>query len=230
MSSVIKSADASAVATMHRRDQATGVPLRRKSEIELEIEARDARIAKLEAAIAQKERETRDLHSSLAEAFSKGEAQGIEKGRSAADKREEERLGAITAAITAQCKSFNQTLKNCETLAAVMALACLDKLFGDEDANAARVETLLRRQLDTLERGAVVGVEVSPQDFDEEALGELRARMGPRQVTLELASDLRSGGCRLTPRLGEIDIGLDTQWKSVRELLAAMAYEGAASC
>lgn len=230
MSAVIKSADPAMGAAVRPipAQRARGViepgsPGDIKGPLEHRIDELEARITALtqEALEARAEAET---------AYTRGEAQGRAAGRQEAEERELERSALLADAITASRQDFAAALSETQRLAALLAKDCLDKLFGDAAANMDRVCALLRGQISLVEREQVVKVIVSAADFGEEALDRLRQTMPSRVLDIVRDPDLPTGGCKLLPRLGEIDIGLHTQWQVVGELLLHMALGDLQTC
>lgn len=180
-------------------------------------------IAELEGRIAAMTRTAEELRAEAAAAFARGEEEGREMGRREAEDREQERLALLEKGIAACRKDFAEALGATERLAALLAKDCLDKLFADVSANADRVCALLRAQMIEVQQHELLAVVVSTSDFSEEGLERLRAVVPDRAVELRRDAALPTGSCKLRARLGEIDIGLGTQWQAVGDLLSAAA-------
>jgi type III secretion protein L len=217
MSAIIKSAAANAVVREIPMPQPALVEETRAEE------RCERRIAELEARIATLTREATDLRADAKAAFVRGEEEGRRAGQRQAEDREQERLAALAQAIANARKELSEALGATERLAALLAKSCLDKLFAEDGENGARVCALLRVQMGRIERQQLIAVEVSPDDFSDEALGQLRAVLANDAVTIRRNPDLPTGSCRLQPRLGEIDIGLGTQWRAIAGLLERLA-------
>lgn len=184
-------------------------------------------IAELEAQVAELRREAVALQAEIKAAFVKGEAEGRKVGQGQAEDREHERVAALATGIATSQKALAEALAATEGLAAVLAKSCLDKLFGEEGDNVDRVCALLRVQMAQIERRQLIAVDVSAKDFSEDALTQVRAIVASDAVVVRRRAELGSGACKLQPRLGEIDIGLDVQWPAVAALLDRLAGAGA---
>lgn len=182
----------------------------------------ERRIEELEAAFAERDITITTLREDVRKARAEGEAKGRERGLREAEDRQADRLALLEKAITAGRARLDDSLADTAQLAAALARDCLDKLFGNPDFRAEAVEAILRVQMARLTGEARIAITVSAADFPDQALAGL-VRDG---VTFASEPDMPSGGCVLKPRLGEIDIGLDTQWQAVRALLDDLA-EGA---
>jgi flagellar biosynthesis/type III secretory pathway protein FliH len=230
MTAIIKSADAAmtaAVRPIPPADMAAASAVPRGDDREERLEAC---IAELEERIAALTREAEDLRAEAAAALARGEEKGREMGKRDAEDRERERLDLLEKGILAGRKELAEALGATERLAALLARDCLDKLFADASANADRVCALLRAQMVQIEQHELLAVVVSAADFSEEGLERLRTVVPDRAVELRRDADLPAGSCKLRARLGEIDIGLGTQWQAVGDLLADMALAELPPC
>jgi len=159
----------------------------------------------------------------LREARAEGRREGVEAA--AHDHAVQARL--LAGAAQDAVDEFTTRLAEIEGLAALLAQAALSKVFDRTDAQAELVISAIRRQMNELKRAAVVVIEVSPADFpSEEALAAGAAGAGGG-YRLAVDPDLGPGGCVVKLRLGELDIGLGTQWAALSRLLGDMAAEGA---
>lgn len=182
-----------------------------------------ARIASLETALAAEKKKAVVLREEVATASAKGEAEGHRRGLAEAESKEAERITRLGKGMDEANAVMRQELAASEDLAYAVAAACLEKLFGQESSRADLVTDLIRHQMARLGRHAVVAMTISVHDFSEEALETLRAMTGLADV--QRSPNLPPGGCILKPRLGEMDIGLDTQWSAIRDFLEQLAFE-----
>lgn len=223
MTPIIKSADpamTAAVRPVPQADIATSLGATGADDRE---ERLAACIAELEERIAAMAAKAEELRAEAAAAFARGEEEGREIGRCEAEDRERERLDLLEKGIASGRSDLAEALGATERLAALLARDCLDKLFADASANADRVCALLRAQMTQIEQHELLAVVVSAADFSEDGLERLRTAVPDRAVELRRDADLPSGSCKLRARLGEIDIGLGTQWQAIGDLLADMA-------
>jgi flagellar biosynthesis/type III secretory pathway protein FliH len=179
------------------------------------LQAREARIGELEC----------DLDAGLADAEAKGREAGLAQGAEA----KAEALAILEGSAERALGDFRAELQALEILAVALAKAGLAKVFGDGGEMTDKVARLIRRQLQELERTAVLRMEVSAADFGSgEALDGLRLAAGLDDVELKANDALSAGDCRIRLRLGELDIGLGQQWGRLSGMLDdALAVEAA---
>jgi flagellar biosynthesis/type III secretory pathway protein FliH len=185
-----------------------------------------ARVEQLEQQLEEKSRAARQAEVASEQARIQAYEEGRLVGQKEAETREGERLDALEQALSKAIGQLAQALGGAERLAALLARDCLDIVFGQSDDRASMVLDLLARQIAGLAPGELIEVQLAQSDFlDRTALDTLAGRMGLASAQLVLRSDLRSGDARLRLRLGENDIGLDTQWKRLSEALIGAVEE-----
>jgi len=119
---------------------------------------------------------------------------------------------------------LDESLASLERLAAALAGECLDTVLGDRKYRAQTVRKILAAQCAKIEKSALLAVELSDADFpDAEALAVIERDIAPSQAALSARAEVPSGGCRMVLRLGQMDVGLDRQWGTLRDLLAEIA-------
>lgn len=222
MSAIIKSADVT-IGTIVRALPQQSVERSPPTAVDDRCERLERRILDLEARIATLTTQAADLRTEAEAALERGRTEGHKRGLQSAEDREEERVRTLANAILASRKDMAEALDATERLAALLAKACLDKLFSETDKNADHVCALLRAQMQEFEREQLVAVAVSAEDFSEEGLNRLRELVANDAVAIRRDPRLPSGSCKLQPRLGEMDIGLDTQWTAIGDLLLEIA-------
>lgn len=218
MSAVIKSsgAGASGLVRPHRMRSVDALPL----ELPDEETLLQARIAQLEAELVRQAEVARqqEKHSSLAR--EQARAEGYRKGLEDAARKEAERLETLKSCAKSAVKAFEGSLSEAETLAVLLARTCLETLFGTAKGRVQTVCDLIRRQLETMTGETVVMLKVSREDFpDEKAVAALLADSGLDRARVEVDSALKPGAASLQLGLGQMELGIDRQWGSLRQLL-----------
>ncbi len=223
MSRVIKSADVAELAAVRPVTMSTSVQPAVVSSRDDERDFLRRRIAALEGDVRLRDATIQELRDARAQAFTDGEVEGIAAGLQQASDRQVERLALLDAAIRDSQSILSNGVAGLDRLAAELARDCLDKIFADPDHQAARVTEILAAQLCSIEKSMLVRIEVSRVDFpDDEALAALAAKHELFRTTVTATTALPTGGCVLTLRLGQMEIGLDRQWASLRDVLDAI--------
>ena len=207
-------------------------PLREALEVELQAQSRQIeelidQVALLQEELAAVRDEASVGRILLAEkdaeiqaAVADAAVAGREDGRREGAEAKVEILLALDAAITRTAEQLRADMQSLEPIAIALARAALTKVFGDTPHIDDRIARLVRRQLESLDRAAVLSVTVSANDFsDDDALATLSAAAGLEGLVVQASEALGSGDCRMRLRLGELDVGLSRQWSSLRALL-----------
>lgn len=165
----------------------------------------------------------RDQHArAVKEAFERGQREGLEQ----AESREAARLAALERALSDAALRFDQKLAGLERLAAELAEAALTRLLDDPDAPARLSVSFIARQVAELKTAGAVRIRVSMADFaDEASLAELTARLrgAGGQIEIVREATLEQGQATLDCVLGQADLDLAHQWRSLAALLHDMA-------
>jgi len=224
MKRVIKSQDAAPA--LFVRPIATNVAaIAAAPVVDSALDQAQARIAELEAALADQIRCNDLMPAELEKAFARGRAEGAAAGRAEALNRESERLALLEVAIAAARSDLAGALEGAERLALLLARDSLDILLGDPDYRSEILIGLIRQQVAQAGQAAIVEVRVCPEDFpDMTALEKLNILNG-NNAALRSDASMTSGQCRMILVLGQADIGLDQQWATMRSLLGDMAAE-----
>jgi flagellar biosynthesis/type III secretory pathway protein FliH len=194
-----------------------------------EFDRLEAEVAALADALAAREEELEALSAEARDAFARGEAEGREAGRAEAEDQGAATLAALEDAAERALAKFADELAGMETLAALLARTCLEKMLIASEDRTRLVCDLIRGQAAALGAGAVVELRVSAEDFaTPDALDQAQAALGERGCKLSASDSLASGDCTLALRLGALEIGLDQQWGSLRAGLDAIV-DGEAS-
>jgi flagellar biosynthesis/type III secretory pathway protein FliH len=161
----------------------------------------------------------------LADAARKADAEGYARGLADAPKLEAERLAILRSGVEGAQTSVAASLSAIEGLAAQLARTCLEKLFGSAEPRADLVCDLIHARLARMQDAALVSIRVSADDFSgDTATARIRGLPALARTAIVIDPLLPSGSCRMTVRLGEIDIGLDQQWSSLRTVLDEWAH------
>lgn len=187
----------------------------------------ERRITALTDELRQRDEAVAALRREVEQALERGKAEGRQLGLREAQDREAERLQRLEKTLEQAQSSFQASLAATERLAVLIARECLAKLLGDPDARADLIYSLVRAQLERIDRASLLAVDVSAADFsDDTALETLIAQSGLGEICVKAKGDVPSGGCTMTLRLGKIDIGLDQQWGAISAFLHDMASPG----
>lgn len=223
MSNIIKSANATGIATLHALGAPITVPVTADAEDE-ERRSMVHRIAWLESDLRRCGEEVVELRSEIERAREEGREQGYESGLVAAEDRQAERLALLESAMQRAHASLVESMQSVVRLAPLLAQDCVDIILGDTANRADHVAGIVEKQLALLDRAMLVGIRVSRLDFpDDAALAALSARVAPDAVHLVAAEEIPAGGCTMVMRLGCIQVGIDQQWPVLRALLGEMS-------
>lgn len=160
----------------------------------------------------------------LAEAYAEGEAAGRVLAEAEFNEDRQAALDLLEQGLNDARAEFAGALASAEGLAALIAREALNKMFGDCGSRQQIVLDLIKHQFAQIERGGVVRVEVSRDDFpDTSEVARLAAQLGLRADALRVSDELSRGDCRVKLRLGSMDIGLSRQWEKISEALSEMA-------
>ncbi|HEU0065780.1 MAG TPA: FliH/SctL family protein [Sphingomonas sp.] len=177
--------------------------------------------ARLTEALAQAQADTK---AAADVAHAAGRAEGHRAGLAAAVRQDAARRDALDAGIARALAQFDEALTACERLAAALARAALAKAFAPSDTIAEPVLATIARNAALFRDAGAVAIRVSAADFADAGAAQDVAERGtgaPIVVTIDPA--LPAGACRVTARLGTIDLGLDTQWSALAALLDDLA-------
>lgn len=221
MSALIKSSQGAAVRPFNAALRPPVSPL------EEECERLRQRIAALESELGRRDATIVDLRAEIPRMLEKGKAEGHEAGLNDAQDRQEERLALLGDGIRQAQTKLNENMTALERLAALLARECLDVVLGDAKHRASSVRKILANQVARIEKSSVLAIELSKADFpDDESLSALAQEL--RHASLTASEAMAPGGCRMTLRLGTLEVGLDRQWTSLRAVLDSIATEGGA--
>jgi hypothetical protein len=187
-------------------------------------------IAGLEGQLRERDSEIKRLQGDIHRAFEEGVERGCEQGRGEAEDRQAERLALLEMALGRADIQIRETLSAVGRLAPVLASDCLDILFGEAGSRAGLIEELIRHQVAMIDKTLSLRVELSSADFSsEESLDALAHRLALPVTAFDIRDDFVSGKCAMVLRLGRMEIGIDQQWGSLRDLLTEMALPGGQS-
>ncbi|MGQ0661102.1 FliH/SctL family protein [Sphingosinicella sp.] len=183
----------------------------------VELEALRADYERLTEALAAAREQA---ESAVAEAIGKGRAQGRAEAR--AD--DEKKFELISEALAKASSLWEERLIELDGLAARIAGASAEKVFGPWEQASELVTRAARERLDKLRREAVLAIHVSAKDFpDDKALEAAAEQMGRPRNHLIADPDLAAGDCRIDLTLGHIDIGPRSQFAALAALLDDLA-------
>ena len=178
-----------------------------------------------EAELNRLRKQVEQLESALA-AAKKAEDDARDAGRKTglaeAHREDTARLALLEATLAQVVGNFEARLGVLDGLAPLLARAALEKLCVPPENWVVLLEGVIARQLGALRRSSVVALFVSPEDFDQPGT----AALASGRAHVEMDADLASGAARIELKLGQIDLDVQQQWKSLSALLDAMAGEG----
>jgi flagellar biosynthesis/type III secretory pathway protein FliH len=220
MSGLIKSGEAAQLAPLRLVALSEPRPLSSEAQQTLRLEAR---IIELEDERERLLAQAADLRRQIELAFDKGKEDGRSEGLAAADDRREERLAILRDAAQSAGAALSTALTELETVAVGLAVETLDIMFGETLDRRDAVVALVRHQLGRLDAASLVRIEVAADDFgNDDDLAVLAALPELRAVTVIRSAALRPGDCRMTARIGELDLGLTRQWSVLKQQLDAL--------
>lgn len=221
MSTLIKSSQGAVVRPL-------GMALRPPvSPLEEECERLRQRVTALDGELGRRDATIAELRAEIPRAEEKAKAEGRELGFKDAQDRQEARLALLDAGIRQAQTRLSENMSSLERLAALLARECLDTVLGDPKHRASSVRKIIANQVAKIEKSSVLTIELSKADFpDDEALAALAEALRP--AALSASEAMAPGACRMTLRLGTIEVGLDRQWTSLRAVLDSIATEGRA--
>jgi len=181
-------------------------------------------VTDLETELRQRDEAIRAHKAELATTFASGKAEGRLLALTEAQDRQAERMTLLEAALRLADAHICERLSSLDRLAALLAQECLDIILGDRNARSDFLRQIIDRQIAEIEKSLLIGLKLSPEDFpDRKSLDALAKEVGMRATTVTTADAIPTGGCVLTLRLGEIDVGINQQWSVLRDTLSQIA-------
>jgi flagellar biosynthesis/type III secretory pathway protein FliH len=201
-----------------------GAPAWRARELEHAPALRDPEVEALEARIATLEAALEDSAARAAEAIAAARAQGRKDAEASFTASEAERLQHLKEGVSRAARAISERLGGLDKLALAICETVLAPIFAEHDIHGA-MASAIRRQLNALQRESVLCVLVSPLDFsDEAALHALQRDLGlDLQTQIACDEKLAQGECRIELRLGQIELSTPRYWQEVRAMLSALA-------
>ncbi len=224
MSGIIKSgnlSDLASVRALHTPAPAAVLPLVRQDE---EKERLRRSVATLEGELRERDVAIEVLRKDVERAFDDGMAKGRDAGLTEAADRQADRLVLLERSLEETKDALGAGLVSLDRLAALLARDCVEMILGNADDRAGLIARIVAAQVAKIDKAMLLGIEVSREDFaDEAALADLAGRLAPLSVSLSASADLAAGGCVMVLRLGRMRVGLDQQWGTLSALLGEMA-------
>ena len=224
MSRVIKSLDL--VGHAEVRALARAAPLAVASPQDEERERFRTRIAQLESELRQRDLAAASLRADIDTARETGRSEGRAAGVREAEDRQAARLTLLEQNLRGARDKLDECFAALGRLAMLVAQECLDTILGDPEYRADALRAIVAKQLTQIEKPALLAIEVSGTDFpDAASLAAIEGEVAPHRVAVRANAEIAVGGCRMTLRLGRMDIGIDQQWGTLRALLGEIAAE-----
>jgi flagellar biosynthesis/type III secretory pathway protein FliH len=165
------------------------------------------------------------LRSDAQEQVLAAREQGRIEGAEVAQRDYAVEAAAIAKTAEAAAAGFGGFLSTIEEMSVVIAHAALSKMFDQPERHSEFVGSLIKRQVLELQGQTIVSIHVSGSDFPDEESLRMAARDGGNP-DLTVDGDLPAGACLIKLKLGEIDIGLPTQWNALSKLLLETVCAG----
>lgn len=206
------------------RPFALSVPPKSPSPYDEEVGRLRQQIASLEGQLRERDSDIKRLERDIQRSLEKGLERGREQGRNEAEDRQDERLAALETSLGRAEIHVRETLSAIGRLAPALAVDCLDILFGEAGSRASQIEQMIRHQVAMIDKALLLRIELSAEDFSGGAsLDALARRLALPVTDFDIRDDFASGKCAIALRLGRMEIGIDQQWGSLRDLLNEMA-------
>lgn len=174
----------------------------------------------LQAREAELELGAQNLPVAVAAAEAKGHQAGLEAGR----ERGEKALNQLGLGMEVALRNLSAQMTGMECLAVGIAKWGLEKILGPSADRSRLIVDLISRQVEELEDGAILQIDVSAADFPNElavlALRDSHAALGSR---IKVRDRLAAGDCSIKLELGGIEIGLSQQWDRLSTALDELA-------
>ncbi len=185
-----------------------------------ERQALEARLENAKAALIEFEREAKAREEA---AHERGMAEGIATSEAAAREAQATHDAALREGVTHAVDAFREQMGLLETLAIDLALASLERIFGNASDDAIRVSKTIAHHVRQMTGETIIGIDVSPQDFpsdDSLARAFDTPELAPA-VKIIRNPDLSHGECTIRLHSCEIDASPPSQLKRIRTTLEA---------
>lgn len=181
----------------------------------------------------ESEKQLADLRqkiNALEERLIRDVAKAREDGRKEAEqtfvKDEASRLSMLKANLEAAVTTATASFNSMEKLALVVCEDALAKVFAKPASYRQLVADAIAKQLGSLRKETVLGIHVSAQDFsDSKSLEALALAAGTGNITLHRDDELRTGACRISVRLGHIELSLPEHWEAMKSAFSELMAE-----
>ena len=199
------------------RNGEEAVPLRDLPSVREAVQTpeEEERPSAVERHISSLEQRIAELENESDEAVARAHERGIAEGRAAADERQSERLALFQSALDTARRSLSESIASNRDIAIELARIALRRLF----AEPAHFQTMVSETIDLwarrLSKEMVIGVQVSPLDFPDEAA---LAGLSPN-VMISLDPALDAGECVFDLTLGQMDASIPLQASAVDVVL-----------
>lgn len=175
-----------------------------------------ARIAELEAALAESEKQRQ------ADVI-KATAAGNRAGQIEAERRGQ----ALNSALRKAEENFKARLADLDKLAAALVRTALGKVFSDCDHRAGDVIAAIRKWLENESTSAKLTIRISQNDLEQLGEKHLAEVLGDRAADVRADKGLSAGECVIDARMGGVDIAPLSQWRELEKSFQLMLGERA---
>lgn len=175
-----------------------------------------ARIAELEAALAESEKQRQSD-------VLKAQAAGNKAGRLETEQRGQ----ALKSALIKAEESFKARLIDLDKLAAALVRTALGKVFCDSEHRAEDVLAAIRKWMESQSASAQFSIRISPNDFAALGEGHLAEVLGDRAADVRADRALAAGECVIDAHFGAVDVAPLSQWRELEKSFQVMLEERA---
>ncbi|MEI9930264.1 MAG: hypothetical protein WDM89_06865 [Rhizomicrobium sp.] len=182
------------------------------------------RVASLEETLRDNAIQLETAREEAERTYEQGKTEGRAIGLSEALSLEAERLSVLEGAVRGAHAALREALASLTRLAPLLAREALDILFAEPEYRASVVAKLIGFQTAKIENAAILQIEVSKEDFpDQAALQALAEDCSFESIIVKASEKLSSGGCTMALRLGQLHVGIDQQWGVLGGVLHELA-------
>ncbi len=228
MSRVIKAGDETHGLIITPLDRSAAAPASTVAKPSAQEDPLVTELHRLRALVVQQQAEIDGHGDALEVVRSEAETAGRQAMELEFEENRERALELLAAGINMAHASLGELMERAELLGMLVTRTVISKLFGQDGSREAIVIDLAKHQLAQINRQSLVAIEVSRHDFpDTREVEQLATQLGMNQIAVSVSDELASGDCRMRCQLGTIDIGLDQQWGTIREMLDSWVQEPA---
>lgn len=186
----------------------------------------DARIAALTEEVAELKEALRLSREEAEEESAAALAEGRKLAEEEFRRDEKAVLDLLDRHLADAAERLEAAFVRSERAGLALARAALERVLGPGAASAGMCEAIIRHQMQMLRSEHVLAIRISEEVFcDGTGADEIHDFLSSGQVELIVDPVLPAGDCRIVLRLGELEVGPETQWRALAALFAELAGE-----